>query len=269
MIPPSGEQYELVFGDQHAVVVEVGAGLRAYDDLLDGYPVDEMPKSGRGQVLAPWPNRIADGVYEFDGRSYQLALTDAGEHCAIHGLVRWATWRAVEREEARIVMEHVLHPQPGYPFTLHLQVEYRLGTDGLTVRATAENMGATACPFGCGFHPYFAPGAPTVDDLVLQIPGREAERLGSTVLDTTFTDLTPDADGRWRLRAGEVTVWADESWPYVVLFTGDPLPDVARRSIAIEPMTCPPQAFRTGESLIRLEPGDGWTGTWGITPAGS
>jgi aldose 1-epimerase len=269
VIPPSGEQHELVFGDHHAVVVEVGGGLRTYDDLLDGYAVDEMCKSGRGQVLAPWPNRIADGAYEFDGKSYQLALTDAGEHCAIHGLVRWETWRVVERDEARIVLQHVLHPQPGYPFTLVLQVEYRLGADGLTVRATAENAGAEACPFGCGFHPYFWPaGVPTIDDLILHIPGREPEQLGSTVLDTTFTDLARGADGRWRLRAGDVTVWADEAWPYAVLFTGDPLPDVARRSIAIEPMTCPPQAFRTGESLIRLEPGDGWAGTWGIEPAG-
>ena len=93
MIPPSGEQYELVFGDQHAVVVEVGAGLRTYGDVLDGYAVDEMCTSGRGQVLAPWPNRIADGVYEFDGKSYQLALTDPSEHGAIHGLARWASWR--------------------------------------------------------------------------------------------------------------------------------------------------------------------------------
>ena len=269
MIPPSGEQYELVFGDQRAVVVEVGAGLRTYDDLLDGYPVDEMSTSGRGQILAPWPNRIAEGVYAFDGHEYQLALTDPSEHGAIHGLVRWATWSVVEREEARIVLEHLLHPQPGYPFTLLMQVEYRLGSDGLTVRATAENAGTTACPFGCGFHPYFWPaGVSTIDDLTLRIPGREPERLGSTVLDTTFTDLEPDADGRWRLHAGGVTVWADEAWPYAVLFTGDPLPDVARRSIAIEPMTCPPQAFRTGESLIRLEPGDGWSGTWGIQPAG-
>jgi len=270
VIPPSGEQYELVFGDQRAVVVEVGAGLRTYDDLLDGYPVDEMCTSGRGQILAPWPNRIAEGVYAFDGHEYQLALTDPSEHGAIHGLVRWASWSVVEREEAQIVLEHLLHPQPGYPFTLLMQVEYRLGSDGLTARATAENVGTTACPFGCGFHPYFWPaGVPTIDDLTLRIPGREPELLGSTVLDTTFTDLEPDADGRWRLQAGGVTVWADEAWPYVVLFTGDPLPDVARRSIAIEPMTCPPQAFRTGESLIRLEPGDGWSGTWGIQPAGS
>ena len=267
MIPPSGEQHELVFGDQHAIVVEVGAGLRAYGDVLDGYAVDEMCTSARGQVLAPWPNRITEGVYEFDGETHRLALTEPAQRTAIHGLVRWASWHAAERDEARVVLEHLLHPQPGYPFTLLFRVEYSLGRDGLTVRTTAENAGTTACPFGCGHHPYLnSPGA-RVDDLVVQIPGREPERLGPAVLDTTFTDLERGADGRWRLHAGDVTVWGDEAWPYVHLFTGDPLPDVARRSLAVEPMTCPPQAFRSGEDVIRLEPGDGFAGTWGIEPA--
>jgi len=267
VIPPSGEQHELVFGDRRAVVVEVGGGLRTYGDVLDGYALDEMCTSGRGQVLAPWPNRIAGGIYEFDGKTYQLAVTEPSRQTAIHGLVRWASWQAVERDDARVVLEHMLHPQPGYPFTLRLRVEYRLDSGGLTVRTTAENAGSTACPFGCGHHPYIAPGAPTVDDLVVRVPGREPERLGSTVLDTTFTDLERDADGRWRLRAGGVAVWADESWPYVHVFTGDPLPDVARRSLAVEPMTCPPNAFRTGEGLLRLEPGGRFEGTWGIEPA--
>ena len=79
-VAPSGEQLELSFGEQRAVVVEVGAGLRAYAvggrEVLDGYPADEMCASGRGQVLMPWPNRIEDGSYEFDGRRHQLPLTE-------------------------------------------------------------------------------------------------------------------------------------------------------------------------------------------------
>ena len=62
----------------------------------------------------------------------------------------------------------------------------------------------------------------------------------------------------------EVSLWVDESYPYLMLFSGDPLPDVRRRSLAAEPMTCPPNAFRTGEALIRLKPGSSFTGTWGI-----
>jgi aldose 1-epimerase len=142
-------------------------------------------------------------------------------------------------------MEYVLHPQSGYPFALRLRVEYSLGPDGLTVRTTAENVGSRACPFGAGHHPYIARRA---DDV-----------FGAEKLDDTR---------RWdgELHLVDVTVWADERWPYVQLFTGDDKPDVARRAVAVEPMTCPPNAFNTGEGLIRLEPGETFSGTWGIRP---
>jgi aldose 1-epimerase len=244
VIPPSGEQFELTFGAQRAVVVEVGGGLRAYGDVLLGYGADEMCTSGRGQVLAPWPNRLAEGMYEFDGETYQLPLTEPKTRSAIHGLVRFASWHAVERSSARIVMEHLLHPQPGYPFTLRLRVEYELRDDGLAMRTTAENAGDRACPFGVGHHPYIACN---VDEL-----------FGSKQLDETRP-----FDGEYPV--GDVTVWADESWPYVQLFTGD-LPDVQRHGFAVEPMTCPPNGFNTGEGLIRLEPGDMFDGRWGISP---
>jgi aldose 1-epimerase len=252
-VPPSGEQVELRHDGHRAVVVEVGGGLRAYDGVLLGYGPDEMCTSGRGQVLMPWPNRIPGGRYAFAGNAYQLSLTEPGPGNAIHGLVNWASWHAVEREDARVVMEHRLHPQPGYPFTLLLRVEYRLDADGLTVRTSAENVGRDACPFGAGHHPYVA-GAPLVDDLVL-----DGEPIGTKRLDETIAK-----GGAWRIGVGDVTVWADDSWPYVQLFTGD-LPDVGRRGLAVEPMTCPPNAFNTGEGLIRLEPGERFDGTWGVT----
>jgi aldose 1-epimerase len=243
---PSGEQFELRHGTQRAFVVEVGGGLRSYEGVLDGYAVDELCRSGRGQVLAPWPNRLIGGSYEWEGERVQLALTEPAAGNAIHGLVRWANWRAVERAESRVTMEHVLHPQPGYPFMLRLRVEYALGDDGLSVRTTAENAGDRACPFGAGHHPYIARHA---DDVF----GPE-----------TKLDDTRPFDGE--LRIGDVTVWADEHWRWVQLFTGDGKPDVARRAVAVEPMTCPPNAFNTGEGLIRLEPGDVFEGRWGISP---
>src|SRR5262245_21247335 len=110
---PSGRQFELTRGDQRAVVVEIGAGLRVWEAggraLLDGYAEDEMCRSGRGQVLIPWPNRIEDGRYEFDGEQFQLALTEPKSGNAIHGLVRWVAWSAREQHPDPVVMEHVLH----------------------------------------------------------------------------------------------------------------------------------------------------------------
>ena len=299
MIAPSGEQIEIAFGDQRATVVEVGGGLRTYSaggrELVDGYGIDEMSSSGRGQVLLPWPNRIQDGSYEFDGQRHQLPIDDVGEQDAIHGLVRWAAWTAGEREPHRVVMQHRIHPQPGYPFSLAVSIEYLLSDEGLRVRTTATNAGAGPCPYGCGAHPYLRVGTHVVDSVTLQAPGRTVllsdergipvgsepvegteydfrrpRQIGATRLDNAFTDLDRDGDGLARVslsdpEGGSLALWVDESYRYLMLFTGDPLPDVARRSVAVEPMTCPPNAFRTGEALIRLEPGRSFTSTWGIT----
>jgi aldose 1-epimerase len=297
---PSGQQIEIVHGDQRAVVVEVGGGLRAYSaggrELLDGYPADGEATSGRGQVLIPWPNRIEDGSYEFGGRQHRLPIDEPAARNAIHGLVRWANWKVGERGQSRVVLEHVLDPQPGYPFSLALAIEYVLSEQGLSVSTTATNTGPDPCPYGCGFHPYLTLGTPSVDLLVLTASARTVlssnERglptgrsavagtehdftaprvIGATRLDNCFTDLARE-DGRARveLRSPEdgagLTLWLDDAYGYVMLFTGDPLPDVNRRSVAVEPMTCPPNAFRSGEALIVLEPGRSFTSMWGITP---
>jgi aldose 1-epimerase len=242
--PPSGEQFELRHGAQRAVVVEVGGGIREYDDVLLGYGGDEMCSSGRGQVLIPWPNRIAGAAYEWNGANYQLPVTEVERTTAIHGLVRWLNWHAVERSESHVALEHALHPQPGYPFSLHLRVEYSLGNDGLTVQTTARNVGDRACPFGAGHHPYI-----------------------KCDVNAIYGDERWDETRRWdgSFEIAGVTVWADEAWPYVQLFSGD-LPDIERRGFAVEPMTCPPNAFNTGEGLIRLEPGEAFEGRWGIRP---
>src|SRR5262249_30914205 len=176
MNAPSGEQIEIAAGDQQAVIVEVGGGLRSYSaggrELSDGYKADEMSSSGRGQVLIPWPNRLQDGLYEFDGRRHQLPLSEPEHGNAIHGLVRWAAWTAAKREPHRVLMEYVLYPQPGYPFSLGISIEYALSDVGLQVHTTATNLGTEPCPFGTGAHPYLTLGTATIDHLILRAPGR-------------------------------------------------------------------------------------------------
>jgi aldose 1-epimerase len=296
---PSGQQIEISAGDQRVVVVEVGGGIRSYTagdrELLDGYDEAEMATAGRGQVLIPWPNRLQDGTYEFVGRWHQLPLTEPEAQNAIHGLVRWAAWSVGEREADRVVMEHTLHPQPGYPFSLDLSIEYSVSEEGLRVASTATNVGPDACPYGSGAHPYIKVGTDTVDSVVLCAPGgavlqfdgrgvpvstapvegteydfRQPRAIGATKLDNAFTDLERGDDGlarvevRHRDNGTEVTLWLDESYAYLQLFTGDSQPSVNRRSLAVEPMTCPPNAFRTGEGLLVLEPGQSATSAWGI-----
>jgi aldose 1-epimerase len=166
----------------------------------------------------------------------------------------------------------------------------------LSVRTTATNIGVDACPYGAGVHPYLTVGTPSVDAAILTSPGatvirsddrglpvgtdrvertpfdfRRARAIAATTLDHAFTDLERGDDGLARVElrhpdGSGVVLWVDEGYRYLMLFTGDPLPDVRRRSLAVEPMTCPPNAFRTGESLVRLEPGETHTARWGLTP---
>ncbi len=299
MIGPSGEQFEIGFDDQTAVVVEVGGGLRTYRagdrEIVDGYPAGAMCGSGRGQVLIPWPNRLQDGCYDFRGRRHQLPINEAATHTAIHGLVRWAGWAVSERGPDRVVMSHVLHPQPGYPFTLALRIEYQLSAAGLSVQTTATNAGQHPCPYGCGAHPYLNAGTPTIDTATLELPAatvlasddrgipvgtrpvggteydfRAPRPIGATMLDHAFTDLERGDDDLARVRlsgqGNAVTLWVDNSYPYLMVFSGDLLADVNRRSLAVEPMSCPPNAFNTGEGLICLEPGQSHVARWGIDP---
>jgi aldose 1-epimerase len=299
-VAPSGEQIEIVGHGQRAVVVEVGGGLRSYFvdgvELLDGYPQTAMCTSGRGQLLIPWPNRLQGGSYEFDGRTHRLPLTEPERGNAIHGLVRWSSWTVAERAPDRVVVRHVIHPQPGYPFEVDVRVHYALLPTGLTVTTTATNVGAEACPYGNGAHPYLTLGTPTVDSIVLRAPGRsvlvsdddgiptgtiavagteydflEPRPIGSAKLDNAYTELERDGDVasvdlQHETSGAGVTVWLDQAYRYVMIFSGDPLPDVNRRSLAVEPMTCPPNAFRTGQDVVRLEPGASFTSTWGLTP---
>jgi aldose 1-epimerase len=298
---PSGAQIELESADWHLTVVEVGGGMRllSYRDwpLLDGYPIERMCNGGRGQPLIPWPNRIDGGRYTFDGQTYQLALTEPLAANAIHGLVRWSHWRVAEREPARVVMEYTIDPQPGYPFSVALRIEYALSGDGLRVTTSLTNVGSTRCPFGIGFHPYFSCGDPRVDSTRLRIRAsewvdtnergiptsrrpvegsafdfRQARPIGRLELDRAFIGLERDPDGRaWvELASGDerrrIAIWLDEHYRYVQIFTGDTLPVPQRRlSVAVEPMTCPANAFATGEALLVLEPGETRQCAWGLT----
>ena len=300
--PPSGKQFSLELGASSAVVTEVGAGLRSYCvdgvELLDGYGVDEMCSSARGQTFLPWPNRIAGGRYSFLDAEHQLPLTEPGAHNAIHGLTRWANWHLASSNGHSITLQNLLHPQPGYPFALRCQVNYRLGSRGLAVETRATNIGTTACPYATGAHPYLSLGTERIDDLTVELPAaayyptddrgipgsrepvdgtsydlRHGGSLGNRVLDNAFTDLAPDADGgssvTVRSPLGKhVQLWMDASYRYVELFTGDSLPDPVRRrrGLGVEPMTAAPNAFVTGDGLTVLEPGETHAATWELRP---
>jgi galactose mutarotase-like enzyme len=300
--PSTGDQWVIGHGHQRAVITETGATLRSFtvEDraVIDGFGPEEWSQGGRGQVLAPWPNRLGDGRYSFEGIDAQAPLNELPANNAIHGLVRWMPWRMVGRAQNRVSLALELRPSPAYPFALGLTVEYRLGRDGLTVVVDADNLGTTDLPFGIGFHPYLTVGTSTVDQVRLTVPSHQrlfsddrglptgsgpcegtefdftqARLIGVTKMDTAFTKLLRGPDGRARVEldhpdgAGGATLWTDERFGYLMIYTGDTLvADQRRRSLAVEPMSCPPDAFRSGNDLVTLRPGGRWTGSWGITP---
>jgi aldose 1-epimerase len=295
--PPSGTQWTIEADGHEAVVVEVGGGLRAYRsggvDDLDGYAEDEMCLGGAGQVLAPWPNRIRDGRYVFAGEALQLALTEPTRHNAIHGLVNWLPWRLESRTPSSVTVECAVPAQPGYPWQLVMRTRWSVDATGLTATHWATNAGVRSCPFGMATHPYFRLPA-AVDDIELTVPARtrllvdgrllpigaakvagsdfdftSPRRIGPAQLDVAFGDVERDEAGVSAvvLAGGgrEITVWADAAYGWWQVFTGDTLHgERHRRSVAVEAMTCPPDAFRSGRDVVVLEPGDTWTASWGV-----
>ncbi|MFD3808400.1 gluconokinase, GntK/IdnK-type [Streptomyces sp. NPDC058619] len=302
----SGEQWRLHHGAQAAVVVELGGALRLYEvdgrPLLDAFAADEPVTGGRGQLLVPWPNRVAGGRYRFRDEDRQLPLTEPENGNAIHGLLRWVPWRLLARTEDAITVGATLFPQPGYPHRLEVAASYRLGPAGLETTVTTTNAGTTAAPYGIGQHPYLTVGTDVVDTALLTVPAhyrlrtdehglpagqepvegtahdfRTARPIGEARLDTAYTGLVLDEAGQGVVRLAHpsgrhgIDVRLVEGVRYVQVYTGDTLaePRRRRRGVAVEPMSCPADAFRTGTALTVLEPGARHVFRWGLTPWGS
>jgi aldose 1-epimerase len=301
--PASGQQFEISAGTSTATVVEVGAGLRSYAvdgrELLDGHAADEMATSARGQPLIPWPNRLHDGRYSWDGAEQRMPLNEPDKGNAIHGFARFRNWTCIVHTTERVDMGITLYPRPGYPFTLVMTLSYRISPDGLTVVTTARNAGRNPLPYASGQHPYLSLGGDLIDNGTLEAPGatylptddngiptgtdpvdgtpydfRDPRPLGTTQIDYAFGDLVRDSAGKaWvRLRNSNgvgAAIWVDEGYPYVELFTGDTLAaDRRRRGLGVEPMTAPPNGLQTGTDIHRIEPDDSVVTRWGVEPLG-
>ena len=272
-------------------------------DLVVPFEADAVRPNFRGATLAPWPNRVIDGRYSFVGADQQLAHTEPERGHALHGLVAWLDFAPVESGDDHVVLSAVVVPQVGYPHRVRVDVRFALDAAGLTQTITATNIGSTAAPYGCSAHPYLVAGPGLVDDWVLTLPASEvmlvtedrliptgqasvadalggaldfrtARTIGTTFIDHAFTNLPfPDpetADARTTVTvtaAGGTGVslsW-DATCPWVQVHTADrPEPESNRVGLAVEPMTCPPDAFNSGDSVVTLEPGDTHAASWTI-----
>ncbi|GAT64529.1 aldose-1-epimerase [Planomonospora sphaerica] len=297
-------QFILRSGTLHAEITERGAALRLLRhggrDLVTSWPADGPMPYYSGSLLAPWPNRVGGASYSFGGETHRLPVNEEDRGHALHGLVADAVWEAVEDDRDpgdpgdSVRLAHTVGPVPGYPFTLSLQVLHSLTPDGLTTTLTAENTGDTAAPYGCGPHPWLLAGGDVreyelhlpaervllVDDLLLprsleDVSGTPYDftsprPVGGTAVDHAFTGLRPGADGLVRVRVsgpdgGVEMRWQAAELPWVQVCTGSALDHAG---LAVEPMTCPPDAFNSGTDLIVLQPGEKAEASWTISPLG-
>lgn len=297
---PSGRQFLLTAGRYAATITEVGATIRTctWNDLpiIAGFAADAICDGGHGQLLAPWPNRVDHGRYEFHGAARQLDLSEPDNDNAIHGLVRWEPWTCASHEENRVTLAHRLFPRPGYPHVLDLRVTYALdAATGLSVELIAMNAGVDPAPWGTGHHPYLTPGLDSVRECTLRLPAssylvvddrmipqrsepvggtaydfRDGRGIGTTPLDPPFGDLARGEDGHAVAEVvapdgARTALRCDQSYGWLQVFTGHTLAPYRRfQAIAVEPMSCPPDAYNSGRDLVVLDPAASWTGRWGV-----
>ncbi|WP_127473155.1 aldose 1-epimerase family protein [Microbacterium sulfonylureivorans] len=307
-IPTSGTQHALRAGDYEAVIASVGATLRSLThagrDLVVPFEADEVRPAHRGATLAPWPNRVVDGRYTFGGVERQLALTEPARSHALHGLAAWLDFEAIDKGPDHVTLAAVIQPQTAYPWRIVVTTTFSLGPDGLTQSVTARNDGAEAAPWGAGPHPYLVAGEGRVDDWTLELPANEvlavtvdrliptdlvavdaveperfdfrtARRIDTAEIDHAFSGLQRDATGIAVVRVtvadgtGVEMAW-DAACPWVQVHTADkPQAAQSRLGLAVEPMTCAPDAFNAERyaydaGLIVLEPGASSEASWRI-----
>jgi len=260
---------------------------------------DALPPFCNGIVLAPWPNRVRDAKWTLDGAVQQHDITEPERGGALHGLLQFSDYEVFARSHDTVTLGAFIAPQHGWPFALETSVTYTLTGDGIRVTHAATNVSGRRAPYAVGTHPFLRVGDTPVEQLTLTAPAstyfevdevlnpvaespvegtptdlRQGAVVGSLVLDTAYGSLehAHPVDGRgvsaWldAPDGARTTLWQDLDWGYLQVFTTPifPRPEGLGTAVAIEPMTAPPDALNSGQSLIWLEPGDLWRGSWGL-----
>ena len=295
----NGHLYPIGTGSQRVVVAGVAATVLSWEvegtEMLLTHDADDVGEGYQGKALLPWPNRIDQGTYSFRGQQLQVPINEPAKQSALHGLMLFVEWEPVLHTPHRVVLEHALAPQYGYPFPMVFRADFSVDDEGFTRTLTARNAGRTSAPYGTATHTYIAASGPTIDPLVLRLPARSYYRtnerliptgkapvtgteydfrtpraLGRTTMDTAFADLDRNSRGLATVefeRPGghDVQLWMDDAHDYLQVYTDDS-PDrqrPTRQGLTVEPSTCAPNAFRTGDGLLTLAPGASHESTWG------
>lgn len=292
------KEYISIIPEYGGNVNEIVLGKKAkLYSILDGYQTPlEIAEHDyfKGAKLTPFPNRIEDGKYSFNGKNYQLPINKPDENNAIHGFV-WNKNIILKKEEisdknASVQFEYIYNRTlPGYPFKTKLLITYYLITDeGFKCTTEIKNIDSCKIPVGDGWHPYFKTSG-KVDELMLKIPAKyktdvdsrmiptgeqlffndyvQLAKIGDTEFDTGFP-ITQNAgsvtteiyDPKIDLK---IKIWQETGkWKYNYLQIYIP---PSRKSIAIEPMTCKINGFNNKEGLIVLQPNESFKASYGVS----
>jgi aldose 1-epimerase len=278
-----------------ALVSPVGASLTnlsvAGHTIIEHVSAQAAKQSFAAATLAPWPNRLRDGQWVFQGQSFQFANLDDDSN-ANHGLVFDRKFSVVRQTSDFVEFSIELGDDAGYPFRVQLAVSYQLVAGGVDVNVSATNVGDKLAPMAFGSHPYIAvDAASTIHINALtqmvndgrQIPvGREIAtknfdanggqlNFDGLKLDDCFADLVRDENGNAtttvvRSSGDKIEIWQDSSFRYLMVYAHHQLSSQGMQSegIAIEPQTAPANALQSGEDLFMLEPGQQRSARWGV-----
>ncbi|MCU1516170.1 MAG: galactose mutarotase [Pseudarthrobacter sp.] len=295
----SGTEHSIAFGTYSAIVTARGGALRELQyegrHLVVTFGPDGAIPDYRGVICAPWPNRLADGTYRYAGQPFAADINEPERGTALHGFLTGVDWELREHSADAVTLTATVEAGPAYPTGLDVTITYRLSSDGLQATVRTRNTGSETAPYGVCPHPYLVAGPSPLDEWTMELPAREflevsadrllpegmqavdghafdfrtPRRLGAVKIDHAFTGIIRDTAGRAAVRVldpagtGVELEW-DGSLPWVQVHTADKPSGKDRLGLAVEPMTCPPDAFNSGTDLVHLAPGEAHTAGWTI-----
>lgn len=260
--------------------------------VISGLEPDQVLANAgyRGVPLFPFPNRLEDGTYEFAGRSYQFPVNEKSTNTNLHGFMNQLALSAqIHKHQqnggAIHSRYHYNGELPYYPFPATINIDYILKNPAeFQLEYTVNNVGSATMPLGIGWHPYFRLDD-NLSDVEMRLPTvqrvlvndrmlptgelvdfddfAEYARIGATTFDDCFFaqgETEEHTVSLWSEKAScGLEIWQEKALEYIQIYIP---PD--RKSIAIEPMSCSVNAFRSGDGLIQLAPGASVKRTFGV-----
>ena len=272
-------------GELTATVNSLGSSLTSLaENNFNLIEPDTPTQLYPGSVLAPWPNRIRDGRYQYHDLTYQLPLNEPQKGNALHGLVAYEPWEVIYDSETEVQLQYLLDKPDIYPGKLSLNSFFKIENNQLQVKITAKNIGRKSAPYGISIHTYLVAGGIVKNNgLNLKIPAdkylavdesrllpielrdvvntkfdfQSGKAISDLFIDHAFKYsenqprqvelLNPQGDG--------AVIEFDDQSNWIQVHTADrDGGEKSRVAVAVEPMSCPPDAFNSKVDLIELAP---------------